>query len=196
MADFPNPGRDVFTTGGGAGDGIIGRYVRVTVTKLSPRKDDYMFALAELRVTDRAGKNVALGRPVTALDSVEVAPRWQKSNLTDGVAPSVLSADEKKELERARDALLLGFADEPTKSRRAALLAVARLQLGQGRRCGQVRGSDQSLPPVAQFSRLTSVMRMSTDSGEPPSTSTLTRVISCTSLRFCSIVRPSIISTW
>jgi mono/diheme cytochrome c family protein len=125
MADFPNPGRDVFNTGGGAGDGIIGRYVRVTVTKLAPRKDDYMFALAELRVTDRAGKNVALGRPVTALDSVEVAPRWQKSNLTDGVSPSVLSADEKKELERARDALLLGFADEPTKSRRAALLAEA-----------------------------------------------------------------------
>jgi mono/diheme cytochrome c family protein len=125
MADFPNPGRDVFNTGGGAGDGIIGRYVRVTVTKLAPRKDDYLFALAELRVTDRAGKNVALGRPVTALDSVEVAPRWQKSNLTDGVAPSVLSADEKKELERARDALLLGFADEPTKSRRAALLAEA-----------------------------------------------------------------------
>ena len=125
MADFPNPGRDVFTTGGGAGDGIIGRYVRVTVTKLAPRKDDYLFALAELRVTDRAGKNVALGRPVTALDSVEVAPRWQKTNLTDGVSPSVLSADEKKELERARDALLLGFADEPTKSRRAALLAEA-----------------------------------------------------------------------
>jgi mono/diheme cytochrome c family protein len=123
MADFPNPGRDVFTTGGGAGDGIIGRYVRVTVTKLAPRKDDYLFALAELRVTDRAGKNVALGRPVTALDSVEIAPRWQKTNLTDGVSPSVLSADEKKELERARDALLLGFADEPTKSRRAALLA-------------------------------------------------------------------------
>ena len=125
MTDFPNPGRDVFNTGGGAGDGIIGRYVRVTVTKLAPRKDDYMFALAELRVTDRAGKNVALGRPVTALDSVEVAPRWQKSNLTDGVSPSVLSADEKKELERARDALLLGFADEPTKSRRAALLTEA-----------------------------------------------------------------------
>ncbi len=125
MADFPNPGRDVFTTGGGAGDGIIGRYVRVTVTKLAPRKDDYLFALAELRVTDRAGKNVALGRPVTALDSVEVAPRWQKTNLTDGVSPSVLSADEKKELERARDTLLLGFADEPTKSRRAALLAEA-----------------------------------------------------------------------
>ncbi len=123
MADFPNPGRDAFTTGGGAGDGIIGRYVRVTVTKLAPRKDDYMFALAELRVTDRAGKNVAAGRPVSALDTIESGERWRKSNLTDGIAPATLSAEEKSELERARDALLLGFADEPTKSRRAALLA-------------------------------------------------------------------------
>jgi hypothetical protein len=30
---------------------------------------------------------------------------------------------------------------------------------------GQSLGSDQSLPPVAQFSRLMSVIRMSTDSG-------------------------------
>ena len=123
MADFPNPGRDAFTTGGGTGDGIIGRYVRVTVTKLAPRKDDYMFALAELRVTDRAGKNVAAGRPVSALDTIESGERWRKSNLTDGIAPAALSAEEKAELERARDALLLGSADEPTKSRRAALLA-------------------------------------------------------------------------
>ena len=123
MADFPNPGLTPLSTGGGTGDGIIGRYVRVTVVKLAPRKDDYMFALAELRVTDRAGKNIALGRPVTALDSIESAPRWSKTNLTDGIAPSALSAEEKAELERARDTLLLGFADEPTKSRRAALVA-------------------------------------------------------------------------
>ncbi|MCX6941813.1 MAG: DUF1553 domain-containing protein [Verrucomicrobia bacterium] len=122
MADFPNPGPDAFTTGGGTGDGIIGRYLRVTVTKLAPRKDDYMFALAELRVTDRAGKNVALGRPVTALDSIESGPRWSKANLTDGVAPAVLSAEEKRELERARDALLLASADAATKARRAHLL--------------------------------------------------------------------------
>ena len=123
MADFPNPGLAPFTTGGGTGDGIVGRYVRVTVTKLAPRKDDAMFALAELRVTDRAGKNIALGRPVTALDSIESAPRWSRANLTDGVAPSALSAEEKQELERARDALLLGMADEPTQQRHAKLLA-------------------------------------------------------------------------
>ena len=56
--------------------------------------------------------------------------------------------------------------------------------------------SSQSLPPVAQSWRLMSVMMMSTDSGKLPSTFTLTRVISSTSLRFCSTVRPYIISTW
>ena len=123
MADFPNPGLTPFTTGGGKDDGIVGRYVRVTVVKLAPRKDDYMFALAELRVTDAAGKNVALGRPVTALDSIEAAPRWRKSNLTDGVAPAALSAEERQALEREIDTLLVGVADEPTRARRAELRA-------------------------------------------------------------------------
>ncbi|MBL9212926.1 MAG: DUF1553 domain-containing protein [Opitutaceae bacterium] len=123
MADFPNPGLTPFSTGGSKDDGIVGRHVRVTVTKLAPRKDDYMFALAELRVTDRAGRNVALGRPVTASDSIERAPRWQKSNLTDGVAPAALSADERRSLEREIDAVLLGAADEPTRTRRAELRA-------------------------------------------------------------------------
>jgi mono/diheme cytochrome c family protein len=122
MADFPNPGLAPFTTSGGKDDGIIGRYVRVTVVKLAPRRNDYMFALAELRVTDRDGKNVALGRPVTALDSTEAGARWRKSNLTDGVAPSALSAEEKRALEQEREAVLLGVADEPTKARRAVLL--------------------------------------------------------------------------
>ena len=57
-------------------------------------------------------------------------------------------------------------------------------------------GPLQQLPPVAQFSRLMSVMITSTESGAPPRMSTLTRVISATSFFFCSRVRPSIISTW
>jgi len=40
------------------------------------------------------------------------------------------------------------------------------------------------------------VIKMSTISGVPPSTSTETRVISSTSFFFCSTVRPSIISMW
>ena len=35
------------------------RYVRVTATKLAPRQNDFIFALAELEVLDAAGKNVA-----------------------------------------------------------------------------------------------------------------------------------------
>ena len=45
MADFPNLGLTPFATGGTKDDGIAGRCVRVTVTKLAPRKDDFMFAL-------------------------------------------------------------------------------------------------------------------------------------------------------
>lgn len=121
MADFPNPGLTPFATGGTKDDGIAGRYVRVTVTKLAPRKDDFMFALAELRVTDRAGKNIAAGRPVTALDSIESAPRWQKSNLTDELAPAAPNEEDRRALERAQEAALESVADPATWARRAAL---------------------------------------------------------------------------
>jgi hypothetical protein len=46
-----------------------------------------------------------VGRPVSALDTIESGERWRKSNLTDGIAPATLSAEEKAELERTRDAL-------------------------------------------------------------------------------------------
>lgn len=125
MADFPNPGLTPFSTGGSKDDGIAGRYVRVTVTKLAPRKDDFMFALAELRVTDRAGKNVAAGRPVTASDSIEAAPRWQLANLTDGVAPAAPSDADRRALETEMEAALLAGAPAPVRERRAALRAAA-----------------------------------------------------------------------
>ena len=38
-----------------------GRYVRVTATKLAPRQNDFIFALAELEALDAAGKNLAAG---------------------------------------------------------------------------------------------------------------------------------------
>ncbi|MBI5773794.1 MAG: DUF1553 domain-containing protein [Verrucomicrobia bacterium] len=120
MNDFPNPQLRAFTTGGAKDDGIAGRYVRVTAVRLAPRKNDFIFALAELQVFDRDGTNVALGRPVTALDSIEAPPRWRKANLTDGLAPEAHSADEREKLVKERDALLLGFADELTKAKLAA----------------------------------------------------------------------------
>ena len=123
MADFPNPGLAPFTTGGAKDDGIAGRYVRVTATKLAPRKDDFILALAELQVFDASGKNVAQGKPVTALDSIEAPPRWRKANLTDGIAPVAQTPGEKEKLVQEREALLLSLTDDATKAKRTALLA-------------------------------------------------------------------------
>ncbi|HEY6167664.1 MAG TPA: DUF1549 domain-containing protein, partial [Verrucomicrobiae bacterium] len=119
MNDFPNPGLRPFATGGAKDDGIAGRYVRVTAVKLAPRKNDFIFALAELQVFDASGTNVALGRGVTALDSIEAPPRWRKANLTDGLAPEAHSADEREKLLTERDGLLSSFADEATKAKLA-----------------------------------------------------------------------------
>lgn len=66
-----------------AAAGVRGRYVRVTATKLWERTNDWIFALGELVVL-ADGKNVALNRPVMALDSIEAAPAWAGSNLVDG----------------------------------------------------------------------------------------------------------------
>ena len=60
------------------------RYVRITATKLAPRQNDFIFALAELSVLNGDGVNLAAGAQVTALDSIEAPPRWRKSNLVDG----------------------------------------------------------------------------------------------------------------
>lgn len=125
MRDFRNPKLRPFETKGAPDDGIAGRYVRVTATKLAPRKDDFIFALAELPVFDTAGVNVAKGRPVTALDSIEAPPRWQRENLTDGIAPISTSEEEKAALIAEREALLVSFADAATKARRAVLLGEA-----------------------------------------------------------------------
>ena len=123
MADFPNPKLQPFVTNGAKDDGIEGRYLRVTATKLAPRKDDFIFALAEVRVFDASGKNIAQGKPVTALDSIEAPPRWRKANLTDGLAPVAQTPGEKEKLVQEREALLLSFADDATKAKRAALFA-------------------------------------------------------------------------
>ena len=65
------------------------RIVRVTATKLAPRNKDYIFALAELAIFDRNGKNVARSKVVTAKDSIESGVRWAKRNLVDGVFPGI-----------------------------------------------------------------------------------------------------------
>jgi len=104
-SDVPNPGIkpqsfDLTDT--------EGRFVRVTVTKLVPRQNDFIFALAEVSVTDTSGKNVALGAAVTSLDSIEAPVRWQRTNLTDGWYPggSDIDSVELAKLRPAREELL------------------------------------------------------------------------------------------
>src|SRR5262249_8806057 len=79
-ADVPNPGVKPQSVKVGK----TARHVRVTATKLAPRQNDYIFALAEVFVLTSDGRNAAAGAAVTALDSIEAPPRWRKSNLVDG----------------------------------------------------------------------------------------------------------------
>ena len=123
MADFPNPGLTVFSTHGAPDDGIAGRYVRVTATKLALRQNDFIFALAEMEVLDAAHVNLAKDRPVTALDSIEAPPRWRATNLTDGVAPVAASLEERERLLAEQEGLLLRGVPEDIRTRRAALRA-------------------------------------------------------------------------
>jgi mono/diheme cytochrome c family protein len=58
------------------------RYVRVSASRPWKRTGDYVFALGELEVLSR-GENVALGKKVTALDSIE-GGRWGRKALVDG----------------------------------------------------------------------------------------------------------------
>jgi hypothetical protein len=80
-ADVPNPGVKPRSIAAG---GKQARYVRVTATKLAERKNDYIFALAELSVLVPGGGNAARGVKVTSLDSIQAPIRWQRKNLVDG----------------------------------------------------------------------------------------------------------------
>lgn len=123
--DVKNPGLGTFAVQATKEETIAGRFVRVTASKLAKRSNDYNFALAEMQVFDRLDQNVALGGVVTALDSIEAAPRWRKSNLTDGIYPIASNDLHKERLIEEREALLLRFADEATITRRKELQAEA-----------------------------------------------------------------------
>jgi hypothetical protein len=102
-ADVPNPGTvpQTFAT-----NGATARYVRVTAFKLAPRKDDFIFALAELQVFDSTGQNAAANGMVTALDSIEAPPRWRKTNLVDAIAPAADRGSEVATMKAGRAKLL------------------------------------------------------------------------------------------
>ena len=80
-ADVGNPGLAPVTHSGTA----RGRFVRLTVTRLAPRQNDYIAAVAEMRVLDDKGDNLARGKATKASSSIEAAPRWAAANLTDGI---------------------------------------------------------------------------------------------------------------
>ena len=108
------------------GNGTIGRYVRVTASKLwnrrqkgQPKSTDWIFALGELGVV-ADGQSVAI-EGITALDSIETGERWGKANLIAGVPRVDLSA-----LRAQRQALLIELAPDVVaalKDQRAALAA-------------------------------------------------------------------------
>lgn len=77
-ADVANPGDQPVRV---ALKGKKARYLRVTALRLWKRENDYCFALAELQAYSQ-GKNVALGKTVTSLDSIE-AGRWSRKFLVD-----------------------------------------------------------------------------------------------------------------
>jgi hypothetical protein len=118
--DFANPGvaPQVFTAGG-----ATARFVRVTATKLAPRQNDFIFALAELQVFDATGSNVALRTAVAALDSIEAPPRWRRSNLVDDIAPPVDASASLAGLRARREALLGKFSDDKTRAELASISA-------------------------------------------------------------------------
>jgi hypothetical protein len=90
QTDFANPG--VVPQTAVAPKGTTARYVRITATKLAPRQNDFIFALAELMVLSPTGENAAAGKPVTSLDSIEAPVRWSRKNLVDGYYYGIKSA--------------------------------------------------------------------------------------------------------
>ena len=82
-SDFPQPGIAPVAL---RAEGVAGRYVRLTVTKLAVENAQHFFALAELMVVS-GRRNVAIGRPVSASATVDLPPRWFMANLVDGRTP-------------------------------------------------------------------------------------------------------------
>jgi hypothetical protein len=99
-ADAPNPGIVPVTIAAGE---VSARYIRITATKLAKRSNDYILALAELRVTGTGGENLLAGATVKAQDSIEAGPRWGAKNLVDGKYPTGGDPEAMRALAELRD---------------------------------------------------------------------------------------------
>jgi hypothetical protein len=103
--DFANPGLVPIEHGVQSS----ARYIRVKATKLAPRSNDYIFALAELEILDGNGDNRALKAKVSSLDSIEAPVRWRRTNVTDGIwaqGSDKASAQEIAKLNKEKAALM------------------------------------------------------------------------------------------
>ena len=104
--DFINPASNPVTL---RCNGLRARFVRVTATRLWERAENFAFCLAELQIY-AGGTNIALGKPVTALDHYPSARGyWDPVFLTDGYSSeSHLGEwpDWVQGLSRRREALL------------------------------------------------------------------------------------------
>jgi hypothetical protein len=124
--DFSNPGLIPIEYGVQSS----ARYIRVKATKLAPRSNDYIFALAELEVLDGNGKNRALRAKVSSLDSIEAPVRWRQNNLTDGIwakGSDKAAAQETARLNKEKTALLAKL-QTPERMTRLAELEKAIMQ--------------------------------------------------------------------
>ncbi len=95
------------------------RYLRMTATKLATRQNDYIFSLAELRAIDTSGRNVAEGKNVQSLDSIEAPVRWSRQNLVDGKEPRVVTDKQRKEIEERRMQFLAARVEKSLLERQA-----------------------------------------------------------------------------
>jgi hypothetical protein len=107
-SDVPNPGITPLVI---PAHDVKARYIRVSATRLAPRQNDFNFALAEIVVLDKDGRNKARGARVTALDSIEAPPRWGRMNIVDGYAPGQERSGELESLKAERASLLDSVAD-------------------------------------------------------------------------------------
>jgi hypothetical protein len=108
--DQPNPGIAPQTFDA---HNAVARYVRLTATKLAPRQNDFILAMAELQVLTGDGVNVAVNQPVSSLDSIEAAPRWSTRNLVDEIYPGNDASQLELVRLRKQRADLLDAAIEP-----------------------------------------------------------------------------------
>ncbi len=94
-------------------EGYSGRYLRVTATGLwrSPSTSQEVFALSEIMVL-KGGRNLAVGKKVSALDSEERSDQWSTGFVCDGITTLGIPHGEE-------ESPTLGFrarSEEPAKS--------------------------------------------------------------------------------